>query len=143
MFSARDAYDDWYDDDEPYADVGSSSASERYVGAEPRRYRDSSPRLSVVRSPSAAFALVRPTDFESAPLIADNLRDGASVLVDLGGCDRALTGRLTDFASGLVYALGAGLQQVGDKVILLTPGHLTVSGDETSDVRAPGFYNRI
>jgi cell division inhibitor SepF len=131
MVSARDAHDDWYDDDEPYAD------------AEPRWREDLAPRpLSLVRPAPLAFELVRPVDFDSAQRIADRMREGASVLVDFEGCDLGLTGRLTDFASGLVYALGGGLQHVGSDVILLTPGHLTVSGDEESDVRTPGFYNR-
>lgn len=132
MVSARDAYDDWYEDDEPYAE------------AEARWREGSAPRrLSVVRPAAMTFELVRPADFEVAQRIADRLRAGASVLVDFEGCDRALAGRLTDFASGLVYALGGGLQHVGAEVLLLTPDDLTVSGDEESDVRAPGFYNRI
>jgi cell division inhibitor SepF len=132
MVSARDAYDDWYDDDEPYAD------------AEPRWRDDPAPRpLALVRPAELAFEVVRPEDFEAAQRVADRLRAGVSVLVDLQGCDRALAGRLTDFASGLVYALGGTLQHVGGTVLLLTPSHMAVSGDELSDVRAPGFYNRI
>lgn len=132
MVSTRDAYDDWYEDDEPYAD------------AEPRWREDSAPRrLSVVRPAPLAFELVKPTDFEVAQRIADRLRDGASVLIDFAGCDRDLVGRLTDFASGLAYALEGSLQHVGREVVMLTPGDLTVSGDEESDVRSPGFYNRI
>jgi cell division inhibitor SepF len=131
MVSARDAYDDWYEDDEPYA-------------AEESRWRDDpAPRpLSLVRPAPMEFELVYPEDFEVAQRIADRLRDGASVLVDFGQCDGALAGRLTDFASGLVYALGGSLQHVGD-VMLLSPGRMRVSGDEESDIRTPGFYNRI
>ena len=132
MVSTRDAYDDRYEDDEPYGDADAG----RYEGPAPRP-------LSVVRAAELAFEVVRPEDFEAAQRIADRLRAGASVLVDLEGCDRALAGRLTDFASGLVYALGASLQHVGDTVLLLTPRHMAVSGDELSDIRGPGFYNRI
>jgi cell division inhibitor SepF len=132
MVSARDAYDDWYGDDEPYgdADAGRHEAPTRRP-------------LTVVRPVELAFEVVRPEDFEAAQRVADRLRAGASVLVDLEGCDRALAGRLTDFASGLVYALGGSLQHVGSTVLLLTPSHMAVSGDELSDIRVPGFYNRI
>jgi cell division inhibitor SepF len=132
MVSARDACDDWYEDDEPYGD------------ADAGRYEEPAPRpLSLVRPAELAFEVVRPEDFEAAQRVADRLRAGASVVIDLGECDRALAGRLTDFASGLVYALGGSLQHVGDDVLLLAPSHMAVSGDELSDVRAPGFYNRI
>ena len=132
MVSARDAYDDWYDDDEPYAD-------ER-----PRREERPPARpLELVRRPDLAFELVVPEDFEAAQRIADRLRDGVPVLVDLQGCDRALAGRLTDFASGLVYALDGSLQYVGREVLLVAPDRVDVSGDEASAVREPGFHNRI
>jgi cell division inhibitor SepF len=129
MVSARDAYDDWYDD-EPYA--------------EPVWHgEDAARRLSVVRAPALTFELVAPEDFEDAQRMADKLRAGVPVVVDLHGCDARLVGRLTDFASGLAYALEGSLQQVGRDVLLLTPDRVDVSGDAASDVRAPGFYNRV
>lgn len=132
MVSARDAHDDWYEDDEPYGD------------ADAGRYEDEAARpLSLVRAAGQEFELVRPEGFEAAQRIADRLRDGASVLVDLGGCERALAGRLTDFASGLAYALEGGMQHVGGEVLLLTPARMRVSGDELSDIRTPGFFNRL
>lgn len=132
MVSARDAYDDWYDDDEPYAEP------------EARWYEEESPRpLSLVRPPALAFELIAPEDFEVAQRVADRLRAGVPVLVDFHGCDRVLVGRLTDFASGLVYALDGSLQHVGSEVLLLTPDRVDISGDAASAVREPGFYNRI
>jgi len=132
MVSARDAYDDWYEDDEPYAEP------------EARRYREESPRpLSLVRPPQLAFELIAPEDFEVAQRVADTLRAGVPVLIDFHGCDRALAGRLTDFASGLVYALEGSLQYVGSEVLLLTPDRVDISGDVASAVHEPGFYNRI
>jgi cell division inhibitor SepF len=130
MVTARDAYDDWYEYDEPYGDV------------EERRHDHSSRPLELVRPARFAFELIAPESFEVAQTIADRLRAGAPVLVDLSGCDRQLAGRLMDFCSGLVYALEGTLQQVGREVLLLAPDHVDVSGDEASAVREPGFYNR-
>ena len=132
MVSARDAYDDWYDDEEPYGDAGPSW--DQAPGRRP---------LSLVARPRLAFELVRPTDFEAAQTIADRLRAGAPVLVDLHGVHRELADRLTDFCSGLVYAVEGSLQHAGRDVLLLAPSTMDVSGDEASVVREPGFYNRI
>jgi cell division inhibitor SepF len=129
MVSARDTYDDWYEDDGPGGEVG-----------ERGQYAPRS--LELVRPAQLAFELVAPESFEVAQTIADRLRAGAPVLVDLGGCDQPLKGRLTDFCSGLVYALEGTLQHVGREVLLLAPDHVDVSGDEASAVREPGFYNR-
>ena len=43
------------------------------------------------------------------------------MIVNLQGIDRDLSKRLVDFASGLTYALDGGMQQIADKVFLLTP----------------------
>jgi hypothetical protein len=131
MVTARDAYDDWYEDDEPYGEAGE------------RRYESSPSRpLELVRRTRLAFELIAPESFEEAQTIADRLRAGAPVLVDLRPCDPRLAGRLLDFCSGLVYAVEGTLQHVGREVLLLTPSHVVVSGDEASAVREPGFYNR-
>ena len=131
MVSAHDADDDWYEDDEPYGDAGAEWD------------RQPAPRpLSLVGRSRLAFEVVAPDDFEVAQTIADRLRAGVPVLVDFGGVDRDLTGRLTDFCSGLVYAVEGTLQLVGREVLLLAPGDVDISGDAASAVREPGFYNR-
>ncbi len=131
MVTVRDVHDDWYEDDEPYGDV----AGRRDEGPAARP-------LELVGPAPFAFEVVAPEDFETAQRVADSLRTGIPVLVDLRGCDEVLAGRLTDFASGLVYALEATLQHVGREVLLLAPSHVHISGDEASAVREPGFYNR-
>ena len=131
MVSARDAHDDWYEDDEPYGDAGAE------------RDRAPAPRpLALVGRARLAFELVTPDSFEAAQTIADRLRAGAPVLVDFHGVDRDLAGRLTDFCSGLVYAVEGTLQHVGREVLLLAPSHVDIFGDAASAVREPGFYNR-
>ena len=130
MVTARDAYNDRYGDDER------SERPEDDWAPGPSR------RLDLVRRPELSVQLVAPESFEDAKTVADRLRAGAPVLVDLRGVDRELAGRLTDFGSGLVYALGGTVQYVGREVLLLTPSNVDLSGDEASAVREPGFYNR-
>lgn len=131
MVTARDEYEDWCEGDEPYGDT------ENWW-----RRDDGSPALELVRPTGLMFDVVAPESFEAAQTIADRLRGGDPVLVELSGCDAELVGRLTDFCSGLVYALEGGLQHVGAALLFLTPPHLDLSGDEAADVRRPGFYNR-
>jgi cell division inhibitor SepF len=129
MGRADDAYE-WYEDPD------AADAWRRYdatMGARP---------LELVRPAAMRVEVVVPDDFAVAQAIADHLRRDRLVIVDMRGCSLDLTGRLTDFCSGLVYALQGGLQYVADDVLLIAPGHVDVSGDEASDVRPPGFYNR-
>jgi cell division inhibitor SepF len=127
MVRAEEAYDEWYDDD-PAPEAHSEAFDARPLG--------------LVRPPKFAFQLIKPESYEVAQTIADRLREGAPVVIDFRGCEPRLVGRLTDFGSGLAYALGGSLQFVGTEVMLLTPDHIDVSGDEASGVRSPGFFNR-
>lgn len=129
MVRADDAYDEWFDErDRPYAGRAGS--------------RDAHP-LEVVRPARLAFELIAPASFEEAQTIAARIRAGTPVVVDLRGCEARLAGRLLDFCSGLVYAIEGRVQLIGDEVVLLTPSHVDVSGDEASGIREPGFFNRI
>jgi FtsZ-interacting cell division protein YlmF len=131
MVSGRDAHDDWYGEDDPHDDAG----PQWDPGPAPRP-------LALVARPRLAFEVVTPDGFEAAQAIADRLRAGAPVLVDLRAADRELAGRLSDFCSGLAYAVEGSLQPVGRELLLLAPSHVDISGDVASAVRERGFYNR-
>jgi cell division inhibitor SepF len=47
-----------------------------------------------------------------------------------------------DFACGLTYALDGGIQQVADKVYLLTPRDVQVSAEERARLIEKGFFNQ-
>lgn len=121
------AYDDMYEGTEAWRDD----------------YETEVPRLDLVRPPQVCVELVTPHEFGDAQTIADRVRDDRLVLVDLRECSPPLAARLTDFCSGLAYAVDGGLQIVADGVVLVTPGYVDVSGDEAAAVREPGFYNRL
>lgn len=99
--------------------------------------------LALVRVERSEFAYLAPQSFAGARQIADRFRDDASVIVDLESCEAALAGRVTDFCSGLAYALGGSLQFIGERVLLLTPGHVELSGEEAVGARRSGFFNRL
>jgi cell division inhibitor SepF len=121
------AYDDWYDEAGTWRD--DHTGTDR--------------RLEMVRTPDVRVGLVVPHEFGDAQTIADRVRRDELALVDLRECNPALAARLTDFCSGLAYALDGGLQVVADGVLLVSPGYVDVSGDEASAVREPGFFNRL
>jgi cell division inhibitor SepF len=156
----HDDYDDYYDDD-VYA-----APAEHERGEAPRRgrggsagyddiYRDeplyhsppASERavrpLALVRPPRTVFALVAPAEFDDAQHIADHLRADSLVIVDLQGCEQALTKRLTDFCSGLIYALEGSLQYIGENVVLLVPNRVDLSSEALGGLRESRFFNQM
>jgi len=131
---ADDAYEDYYDDDD--ASVGQADlencSGERAVRP-----------LAVVRPPRVEFALVTPRDFDDAQEIADRVRAGSPVIVDLQSCEQDLAKRLIDFCSGLAYALEGSVQYVGETVILLAPRNFELSSDAVDGLNERRFFNQV
>jgi cell division inhibitor SepF len=82
-------------------------------------------RSSVVRPitpvQSTKPVTVTPKSFQDAQEIADRLKAGVSVIVNLQAADRDLMRRIIDFSSGLTYGIGGEMERTADRVYLLTP----------------------
>ncbi|MCU0306894.1 MAG: cell division protein SepF [Thermoleophilia bacterium] len=81
--------------------------------------------------------MITPTTFNEARRLADRLKAGHPVFVDLRAADSALVERLLDFAEGLSAALQGSVTRVSDTVVLVAPDNVTVSGaaDGAEEVR--------
>lgn len=113
----------------------------RHGGGRPAGDQPARP-LALVRPPRTEFALVAPQDFEAAQRVADLLKGGSPVVVDLQLCDRELRKRLIDFCSGLIYAVDARLQFVGETTVLLAPDNVDPSTDEPGALQERAFFNQ-
>ena len=85
---------------------------------------------------------VHPRQYKDAQLIAENFREGIPVIINLSQMSEPDARRLVDFASGLSQGLFGKIERVTNKVFLLSPAHVAVSGDHgevESDVDASFF----
>jgi cell division inhibitor SepF len=91
-----------------------------------------------VRQPAPAelneILTVHPKQYKDAQVIAESFRDGVPVIINLSQMSDADARRLIDFASGLSQGLYGKIERVTNKVFLLSPSHVSVSGDQ--DVQA-------
>ncbi|MEI6663376.1 MAG: cell division protein SepF [Actinomycetes bacterium] len=86
--------------------------------------------------------LVVPKNFNDAQDVADRFKDGVPVILNLQSADPELSKRMIDFASGLTYALDGGMQQIADKVFLVTPRNVALSAEEKARMIEKGFFNQ-
>jgi cell division inhibitor SepF len=113
-------FDDWTD---PGRQAPTASSRPRLRSVETAPAQPAAP-------PPARVHLVVPRSFNDAQSLADRFKAGIPVILNLQNADAELSKRLMDFASGLTYALGGGMQRVADKVFLLTPQNVQVSAEE-------------
>ncbi len=85
---------------------------------------------------------VHPREYKDAQAIAESFRDGIPVIINLSQMSESDARRLVDFASGLSQGLYGKIERVTNKVFLLSPAHIAVSGEAAeveSDIEASFF----
>lgn len=91
-----------------------------------------------VRQPAPAelneILTVHPKQYKDAQIIAESFRDGVPVIINLSQMSDADARRLIDFASGLSQGLYGKIERVTNKVFLLSPSHVSISGEQDAQV---------
>lgn len=88
---------------------------------------------------------VHPRSYNDARVIGDAFRAGTPVIMNLSDMDDADAKRLVDFSAGLIFGLRGAIERVTNKVFLLSPESVEVTGEEQvgSDGKSrAGFYNQ-
>ncbi len=84
--------------------------------------------------------IIAARNFSDAQALADAIRSGRSVVLDLRGTEPEMVRRLVDFASGLTYALDGKMSKTSQGVILVTPGGVSIGMAEQERLSALGLY---
>ncbi|WP_165218337.1 cell division protein SepF [Schaalia sp. ZJ1691] len=84
---------------------------------------------------------VHPRTYPDAVTIGEAFREGTPVIINLSDMDEAEARRLVDFAAGLTFALHGVIERVTNRVFLLSPRSVEVSGD-VSNSRRGSLFNQ-
>jgi cell division inhibitor SepF len=89
---------------------------------------------------------IHPRSYNDARLIGEAFRGGTPVIMNLSDMDDADAKRLVDFSAGLIFGLHGAIERVTNKVFLLSPEHVEITGEEDVERPAPKstghFYNQ-
>jgi cell division inhibitor SepF len=118
-----------YEDETPSAPVAPVAHAAPAAGRAP---------VTQIRRPAAKttgpsdmneILTVHPREYKDAQVIAENFREGIPVIINLSQMSEPDAKRLIDFASGLSQGLYGKIERVTNKVFLLSPAHVAVSGE--------------
>lgn len=95
-----------------------------------RRYAPDRKRTQATEAPSAMrMVLVRPEIFSDVAPIADHLKQGKTVVLNLENADSAAARRIVDFLSGAAYAISFKFKPVSNSTFVIIPDNTDFSGD--------------
>jgi len=86
-------------------------------------------------------AVIEARTLSDAQTLADHIREGQPVVLDLRDTETAMVRRLVDFSSGLTYALDGRMVKIATGVILVTPEGATVGVEERRRLASLGLYD--
>ncbi len=64
-----------------------------------------------------------PSSFNDAKFLADDIKAGKLVVINLDGLDKDIARRIVDFSTGFIYILGGKMKSIGEMIFLLTPNN--------------------
>lgn len=79
-------------------------------------------------------------NFSDAQNLADAIRVGRSVVLDLRSTEPEMVRRIVDFASGLTYALDGKMSKTSQGVILVTPAGVSIGVNEQERLTRLGLF---
>ena len=103
-------------------------------GAEPSTSEMTGRRLE----PESQIIVAR--NFSDAQSLADAIRGGRGVVLDLRSTEPEMVRRIVDFASGLTYALDGKMSKTAQGVILVTPAGVTLGVSEQERLGRLGLF---
>ena len=87
----------------------------------------------VTNTGTGKMILLEPRAYSESQQIADHLKNGNTVVVNMKRVTADQAKRIVDFLSGTVYALSGDLQKIGAGIFLCTPKEVDVEGAITDD----------
>ena len=96
-------------------------------------------RFAAAPSPAAdlrRITTIHPRTYNEAKAIGECFRGGVPVIMNLTDMTDADAKRLVDFSAGLVFGLHGNIERVTNKVFLLSPAHVEVTGEPVAPVKA-------
>jgi cell division inhibitor SepF len=94
------------------------------------------------RRTEPASQIIAARNLSDAQALADAIRGGRTVVLDLRSTEPEMVRRIVDFASGLTYALDGRMAKTAQGVILVTPSGVSIGMAEQERLASLGLYGQ-
>ena len=94
---------------------------------------------SIAGSGPSKVVVIQFLNFDDAKDAADHLKNRKPIVANLEKLDNETTRRVVDFLSGAVYGVGGKIQNVSNRIFLITPSNVEVTGNYRDGATASGF----
>ena len=130
--TAKPAYEHTPRETKKFASFGNSApasnASEKLVSFDSgSERRPRSPKSSEV-------FVIKPQEFDDAQTVADFLKKGKAIVINMEGLQLESAQRIIDFIGGACYGMGGELKAISASIFIAVPNNIEVSGDLREEI---------
>lgn len=97
--------------------------------------------VNIHSTSSAKVMVIKPSSYDEAKEIAEAIKNRKIVLVNTTILEAKVAQRLVDFISGASCVLGANLQEVEQRVYLLSPSNVEVTNELKSEISNKAIFS--
>ena len=97
--------------------------------------------VNIHTASTAKVMVTKPMNYDDAREIADAIKARKIVLVNATILETKVAQRLVDFISGSCYVLGATLQEIEQRVYLLSPSNVEVTNELKNELSSKALFN--
>lgn len=97
--------------------------------------------VNIHTAATAKVMVTKPSNYDDAREIADAIKSRKIVLVNATSLETKVAQRLVDFISGSCYVLGATLQEIEQRVYLLSPSNVEVTNELKNELSSKALFN--
>lgn len=87
----------------------------------------------------AKVVVIHFASFDDAKDAADHLKNKKPIVANLEKLDNETTRKVVDFLSGAVYGVDGKIQNVSNRIFLITPSNVEVAGNYRENTKVTGF----
>nr|WP_317356869.1 cell division protein SepF [uncultured Tyzzerella sp.] len=139
-----DEYEEDYDDIEEYEDedndrealrppTSNVTSLNRYSARRPSNI------VNINTSVQMGVCMFNPTNLEDASDVVSQIKDRNIVVVNLESVEYEISQRISDFLCGASYALECNIQLISDKIMIIAPVNVEMSGELKDKLQASGI----
>ena len=78
--------------------------------------------------------VIKPQEFNEAQIVADFLKEGKTIVVNLEGIEISQAQRIIDFIGGASFAVDGSLKAISNNIFIVAPVNIEVSGDLRDEI---------
>ena len=94
---------------------------------------------SIAGGAPSKVVVIQFVNFDDAKDAADHLKNRKPIVANLEKLDNDTTRRVVDFLSGAVYGVGGKIQNVSNRIFLITPSNVEVTGNYRENAKVTNF----